>query len=211
MTDSFRSDLKNLRGFLTGYFSEIVVVSSATLFMILNEYHPVGNFWTSSVVYFAVLPAAVITIVLRRNPLDFGLRLGNVRLWSVYSLIFLIVAIPILYFSSDVSSVLKYYVNRNTDLFRYALKMAVYFLGWEFLFRGFMLFGLKEKFREGSILIQMIPFALLHIGKPEIETISTILSGIVWGYICYRGNSFWPAYIMHLVINISNKAFVSFL
>lgn len=211
MTDSFTSDLKNLKGFVTGYFSEIVVVSSATLFMILNEYHPIGSFWISSLVYFAVLPAAVILIVLRRNPLDFGLRLGNVKLWSVYSLIFLIIAIPILYFSSDVSSVVKYYTGRNIDLLRYSIEMAVYFLGWEFLFRGFMLFGLKDKFREGSILIQMIPFVLLHIGKPEIETISTILSGIVWGYICYRGKSFWPAYIMHLVINISNKAFVSFL
>jgi membrane protease YdiL (CAAX protease family) len=70
-----------------------------------------------------------------------------------------------------------------------------------------MLFGLKDKFGEGSILIQMIPFVLLHLGKPEIETISTIFTGILWGYICYRGNSFWPAYIMHMVVNISNKAF----
>ncbi len=89
--------------------------------------------------------------------------------------------------------------------------MAIYFLGWEFLFRGFMLFGLRKKFREGSILIQMIPFALLHLGKPEVETISTIISGIIWGYICYRGNSFWSAYIMHLIINVSNKAFVIYL
>ena len=208
MTDSFRSDLKNLIGFFTYYFSEIVVVSFATLFMILHEYHPIGNFWISSVVYFALCPLATILIVLRKNPMDFGLRIGNLRLWSVYSLIFLLIAIPILYFSSDVSSVVKYYSRRNTDLFRYAVEMAIYFIGWEFLFRGFMLFGLKKRFREGSILIQMIPFALLHLGKPEVETISTIISGIIWGYICYRGNSFWPAYIMHVIINVSNKAFV---
>lgn len=211
MSDSFPSDLKNLKSFFAAYSSEIIVVASATLFMILNEYHQIGSFWVSSLVYFAVLPIATILIVLRKNPLDFGLRGGNVRLWSAYALIFLIIAIPILYYSSEVSSVHKYYSKRNTEFIRYALQMAVYFLGWEFLFRGFMLFGLKDKFREGSILIQMIPFALLHIGKPEIEAISTILSGIVWGYICYRGKSFWPAYIMHLVINISNKAFISFL
>ena len=86
--------------------------------------------------------------------------------------------------------------------------MGVYMLGWEFLFRGFMLFGLEEKFKEGSIIIQMIPFVLLHFGKPEIETISKIFTGLLWGYICYRGKSFWPAYIMHIVVNISNKAFV---
>lgn len=208
MADSFRSDLKNLKGFFTGYFPEIVVVSFATLFMILHEYRPIGSFWVSSLVYFAICPLAVILIVLRKNPMDFGLRIGNLRLWAVYSLIFLLIAIPVLYFSSDVSSVARYYGRRNTDLLSYAVRMALYFLGWEFLFRGFMLFGLKKKFKEGSILIQMIPFALLHFGKPEAETVSTIISGIIWGYICYRGNSFWPAYIMHLVINVANKAFV---
>jgi membrane protease YdiL (CAAX protease family) len=107
------------------------------------------------------------------------------------------------------SSVQGYYRSgRNFDLLKYALQMGVYMLGWEFLFRGFMLFGLKEKFKEGSIIIQMIPFVLLHIGKPEIETISTIFTGLLWGYICYRGKSFWPAYIMHMVVNVSNKAFV---
>ena len=28
----------------------------------------------------------------------------------------------------------------------------------------------------------MIPFALLHIGKPEAETISCLVSGIYFGY-----------------------------
>ena len=71
-----------------------------------------------------------------------------------------------------------------------------------------MLFVLRIKFGEGSILIQMIPFVLLHLGKPEIETVSTIFTGLLWGYICYRGNSFWPAYIMHMIVNVANKAFV---
>ena len=126
-----------------------------------------------------------------------------------YVLIFLVIAVPVLYLSSDMSSVQGYYrSHRNFDLLTYALQMGVYMLGWEFLFRGFMLFGLKDKFKEGSIIIQMIPFVLLHFGKPEIETISTIFTGLLWGYICYRGKSFWPAYIMHMVVNVSNKAFV---
>jgi membrane protease YdiL (CAAX protease family) len=72
----------------------------------------------------------------------------------------------------------------------------------EFLYRGFLLFGLKEKFQEGSILLQMVPFALLHLSKPELETISTIITGILFGYVVYRGKSFWPAFIIHLFINV---------
>ena len=209
MANNISTELKNLIGFLKNWYNEIVVICFATLFMILHSYREIENFWISSFIYFGIFPVLTILIFLRKNPLDFGLRLGNYRLWLPYVLIFLAIAIPILYFTSNMSSVQGYYRSgRNFDLLKYALQMGVYMLGWEFLFRGFMLFGLKEKFKEGSIIIQMIPFVLLHFGKPEIETISTIFTGLLWGYICYRGKSFWPAFIMHIVVNISNKAFV---
>lgn len=209
MANNASSELRNFDGFLKGWYREIIVISFATLFMILHNHHKIENFWISSIVYFGILPVLTILIFLRKNPLDFGLKLGNYRFWIPCVVIFLVIAVPILYFSSDMPSVQGYYRNhRNSELFTYIWQMGIYMLGWEFLFRGFMLFGLKDKFKEGSILIQMIPFVLLHFGKPEIETISTIFTGILWGYISYRGNSFWPAYIMHMVVNISNKAFV---
>lgn len=202
-------DLKNLGSFLKDWYQEIIVISFASLFMILHHHHRIENFWISSFVYFGALPILTILIFLRKNPLDFGLHLGNYRFWLPWVVVFSVIAIPILYFSSEMSSVQGYYQShRNFDFLTYAWQMAIYMLGWEFLFRGFMLFGLKDKFKEGSILIQMIPFVLLHFGKPEIETISTIFTGILWGYICYRGKSFWPAYIMHMVVNLSNKAFI---
>lgn len=209
MATNVSSELRNLGGFLKDWCREIIVISFATLFMILHNHHKIENFWISSIIYLGLLPILTILIFLRKNPLDFGLRIGKYRVWIPLVVVFLAIAVPILYLSSDMSSVQGYYRNhRNSELFSYIWQMGLYMLGWEFLFRGFMIFGLKDKFKEGSILIQMIPFVLLHFGKPEIETISTIFTGILWGYICYRGNSFWPAYIMHMVVNISNKAFV---
>lgn len=80
---------------------------------------------------------------------------------------------------------------------------VAYLFAWVFLFRGFLLFGLKERMKEVTILVQMIPFALLHFGKPEIETVSTVVTGIYFGYVAYRSNSFWPAYIIQLLMNIT--------
>ena len=60
-----------------------------------------------------------------------------------------------------------------------------------------------------SILVQMIPFVLIHFGKPELETISTIPMGIYFGYVAYRGNSYWPAFIIHMFINILFRIFVN--
>ncbi|MFC1994415.1 CPBP family intramembrane glutamic endopeptidase, partial [Chloroflexota bacterium] len=114
-----------------------------------------------------------------------------------------------LYFGSRNPSLAKYYTIEQFGLFRYSLEAIVILFSREFMFRGFLLFGLKEEFREKSILIQMVPFALLHLGKPELETISTIPMGIYLGYIAYRGNSCWPAVIIHLFINIIFRVFVN--
>lgn len=191
-------------------YREIVILGLGALFLTLATYHPIGPPWVSSLIYFAILPILTI-IILRRNPLDFGLRLGNFKVWGFYVIVTLIVAIPILYVASRSSALAEYYTRQQFDVVKYFLETTVYLLAWEFLFRGFFLFGLKEKLKESSILVQMVPFVLVHFGKPEIETISTLITGIYFGYVAYRGNSYWPAFIMHLFINISFLIFVNIL
>jgi membrane protease YdiL (CAAX protease family) len=210
VTELFKEELREMASFLRRTYREIVIISSATLFLTIAGYHPIGPPWVSSLIYFAVLPILTI-IILRRNPLDFGLRLGNFKVWSFYVIASLIVALPILYIASRSSLLTEYYTIRQFDVVKYCLETTVFLFSWEFLFRGFLLFGLKEKLKESSLLVQMIPFVLLHFGKPEIETISTILTGIYFGYVAYRGNSYWPAFIIHLFINISFIIFVNIL
>jgi membrane protease YdiL (CAAX protease family) len=204
-------DFHDFVDFALRNYNEIVVISCSSLFILLKHYHRLVSVWGSSFFYFAALPLLTILFLLRKNPLNYGLRIGNWQLWIKYIFVFLLLALPILYISSDIPSVRRYYTSQNFSFLNYSLEIGIYLLGMEFLFRGFMLFGLKEKFKEGSILIQMIPFTILHAGKPEIEALGCIVTGILLGYIAYRGNSFWPAYIIHVVINISNKFFINFL
>jgi membrane protease YdiL (CAAX protease family) len=121
----------------------------------------------------------------------------------------LLIWIPILFISSRFSTLEEFYTIPQFDLIRYSLEISAYMFAWEFLFRGFLLFGLKDKLGEASVLVQMIPFILLHFGKPSPETIGTILMGIYFGYIVYRGNSYWPALIIHLFANISFRVIVN--
>jgi hypothetical protein len=53
------------------------------------------------------------------------------------------------------------------------------------------LFGLKEKFGFYAVLIQMIPFVILHNGKPELETFGAIAGGIALGILALRTKSFY--------------------
>jgi membrane protease YdiL (CAAX protease family) len=204
-------EIKGLYSFLRRNYSEIIVVGLATLFLTLDNYHPIPPRWLGSLVYFAVLPLLTIFLLLRRNPLSFGLRLGNWRTWCFHVVVTFLIGLPVLYIASRYSLLESYYTIQQFDLLRYSLETIVYLFAWEFLFRGFLLFGLKEKLKESSILVQMIPFVLLHLAKPEVEAISTILVGIYLGYVVYRGDSYWPAFIIHLFINISFRVFVNLL
>jgi membrane protease YdiL (CAAX protease family) len=211
MTNLLGKELKNIYSFGKGNYGEMVVMSSATLFVTLDRYYPVGPQWLGSLVYFAILPVLTVVVLLRRNPLDFGFRFGNWRIWGIHVAIAFLVGLPILYAASRSSSLKAYYTIEALDLLTYSLEMIATLFAWEFLFRGFLLFGLREKTRELSILIQMVPFVLLHFGKPGIETLSTILTGVYFGYVAYRGNSYWPAFIIHLFINVSFVVFVNLL
>jgi len=162
----------------------------------------------SKLVHF-IFPIFTITFILKENPLDFGFRLGDYRRWCWYVLITVLIALPLLYVASLLSSVDKYY-SKNFNFLIFFSHTIPLLLFWEFILRGFLLLGLQKRFKEGSILIQMIPFVLLHIGKPEIEILMCIPTGLWFGYIAYRGKSFWPAFLSHSFINFMLNYLVNF-
>jgi len=206
-----KTEIGQIGSFFKRNYRETIVIGLATIFLVVAEYHPIGPPWVSAPIYFLALPLLTIVLVLRKNPLDFGLRPGNAKIWSLYVVATIIVAAPVLYFASRSSVLAHYYAVPQFDVVKYSIQTVIYLLAWEFIFRGFLLFGLKSRFKEASILVQMIPFVLLHLGKPEIETLSTLITGLYFGWVAYRGNSFWPAYIMHLFINIAFVVFVNML
>lgn len=213
MYSMLKVELKEIYAFLKRHYNEFAVISLATLFLMLAKYHHVNQMWIDSLLFYGALPILSIIFLLRKNPLDFGLRLGDYKVWAFHLLVSCPIIFLLIYLGTSTESVQMYYRTRafNFNPMIYILKMGAQLWAWEFIFRGFMLFGLKDKLKENAIFVQMIPFALLHFGKPESETISCIFSGIYFGYICYRGNSFWPAFLLHCFINYSTVFLVIYL
>ncbi len=207
----FQTELGGIYLFLKKNKDVVVVIGAAMLFLCLHSYHPLWNDWFSNLVYYAALPVLTLLLVLRQNPLDSGLRWGDARTWGRYVAIVCLIAAPILFAVSRSAAFQKYYTAENFNFLSYSLANCAGLFASEYFFRGFLIFGLKRKLGEASILIQTIPFVLVHLGKPELETLSTILTGILFGYIAYRGRSFWPAFIIHLFINIFFVACVNLL
>ncbi|RME26048.1 MAG: CPBP family intramembrane metalloprotease [Deltaproteobacteria bacterium] len=86
----------------------------------------------------------------------------------------------------------------------YEAAYVVYFIGWEFIFRGFLLFGLEPAIGAHSIFVQTIPFALLHFGKPEIESLAAVAAGVILGWLALRTRSFWYGWLLHSAVAVTN-------
>jgi len=156
-----------------------------------------------------LLPILLIALVLREQPRDYGVQTGDCRAGLKIFAIFLIVMMPIVWLVSGTSDFAMTYpqcpmVRESWRLFAlFSMSYIVYMIGWEFIWRGYMLFGLKTKFGYYAILMQMIPFTILHNGKPMLETSSAIIGGIALGILAWRTNSVWYCILTHASVMTS--------
>src|SRR4030042_2224418 len=99
MIHLFKEEFSEIYQFLKRNGNETVIIVTATLFIVLQDYHTIGNEWLSDFLFYGVCPILVILFILRKNPLDFGLRSGNPRTWWFYVGVLCLVAAEILYAS----------------------------------------------------------------------------------------------------------------
>lgn len=153
-----------------------------------------------------IIPLLLIVLLLREKPKQYGVALGDYKRGFLYSGIFLAFMVIILWFVSaqeEFTLVYPHYPyarNNWTIFFVFEAGMLLYMIGWEFIWRGYTLFGLFEKFGYYAILIQMIPFVILHNGKPPLETFSSILGGIALGILALKTRSVLYCIIIHFGI-----------
>ena len=175
--------------------------NNSDVFLYEYLYWFIGDFFT-----FFILSIIVIKFILKENLRNYGLQFGDYRTGLILSAIFFLVMVPAIWFFSaepDFSEKYPHLLstrNNYKEFFIYELGMMLYMISWEFIWRGFMLFGLKEKFGYYSVMIQMIPFVILHNGKPAAETFGAIAGGIALGVLALRTNSILYCIITHLGI-----------
>ncbi len=146
-----------------------------------------------------------------------GWGLGRVRFWLPWTLALLAVMLAVVVgFAGRQPGFEAYYPMFRPDWYAYdpalhgwtflvvyELTYVVYFLGWEYFFRGFMVFRLEPAYGPRAILIQTVPFALMHINKPALEFQSSLLAGLVLGWLAWRARSFWPCFLLHAGVAVA--------
>src|SRR6185503_14008021 len=111
-----------------------------------------------------VLPAAVIAARGERWR-DYGVQLGDWRMGARAILIlFPVIAIVSLYPASQTAEMRAFYPFDTRLLPMEAARGLFFYPAWEFFFRGFMLFGLRQRVGDWlAICIQTVPSCLWHI------------------------------------------------
>jgi CAAX protease family protein len=172
-------------------------------------------FWFGSeIIWYFIIPIALIYFVHRKPFRAFGLGLGDWKFGLKVSLIFYLIMLPIVWVASDAAQFQSVYphaqlVKNHWDLFLlYEIGLLVYFIGWEYIWRGYMLFGLKDYTGAPvAILIQMIPFVVMHFGKPLPETFGSVIAAIALGALAIRTRSFWYCVLIHWTVMLSIDLF----
>jgi len=162
------------------------------------------------------VPFFIIKIMFKKPMKAFGIQIGDAR----YGFRFVAIVVPfIIWVAYHISSYpviqAEYPLSKSVmhDQWMFLileLFYVLYYVGWEFLFRGFMLFGLEQRYGAlTAILFQMIPSAIVHIGKPAGESFGAILAGIIFGYLAIRTRSILYPLLLHGIVGISIDIFVT--
>ena len=160
------------------------------------------------VITYVVLPAIAIAAMPGEHILDYGLTTrGFTRHVRTYGAL-LLALLPLLVAASTLDAFqLKYplYALAGRSALDFAAWEALYalqFLGLEFFFRGFMLHGLKRAIGAHAIWVMVVPYCMIHYGKPVPETLGAIVAGLVLGTVALRTGSIWLGVLIHCTVGL---------
>lgn len=177
----------------------VTITVISTLLLIVDQYHRFTpeKYWDRVILYLFI-PLVVILFIFRENPRDFGLTLGDWKAGVAITTLGILIMTPVIwYLGRNDPSMTGYYKPYLTGL---PWSTFLDLIGWEFFFRGWILFGYARKFGAEALWLQAVPFALAHIGKPELETLSTIFGGFAFGWVAWRTRSFLYPFLIHWFI-----------
>ncbi len=150
-----------------------------------------------------VLPVLALVLLFRRRPGEIGLGLGDWKLALTIAALYVPVVAVGTWVLSDGAAFQEQYPHYQPAAHDwrffviYELLFLFYWIGWEYLWRGFVLFGTAPALGVYAVFVQAMPFALLHLQKPLAEALLSIVGGVALGALVWRCRSFWIAVPIH--------------
>ena len=185
------------------------------------------SFWGGAFLL-VILPILMIKFVFKQKLADYGLGLppkGRRKLALMVFLALTVICIPaFLFATNDAGMRATYPFYRpfpTVGLFvLYELTYLPFFIAIEFIFRGYILFGLagirdqeiQARGSEAGIpgAFYFGKYTAWHLGKPIPELWGTLCGGLAAGVLAYITRSIWPVVASHWLLNVLFDAVVIF-
>jgi membrane protease YdiL (CAAX protease family) len=116
------------------------------------------------------------------------------------------VVLPLTYVASTTDAFLKTYPKYpalDDSLLAIGLWEVAYgfqFLMLEFFFRGFLIFALARYLGWLAVFVMIVPYAMIHFGKPLAECLGSIVAGVVLGTVSLRTGSIYGGVAVHCAV-----------
>lgn len=171
-----------------------------------------------------IIIASVIFLVgipllwLRLHKIDLnnlGVSFGDLRFGLLTVLGISIVAIPILFFATQSHDLQLTYPwsgewagKTLAKLFLWMALYSIYYLSYEFFYRGFILKA-GEKFFTPQLCmyLQVLFSVMIHLGKPLPETLAAVPAGFLFGWLAIKTKSLIYPVLLHLIIGAATDSF----
>jgi len=194
-------------------FQKSAWLTDATSHLPYPDLHP-HLYWAAfKLVNYGLVPAICIFFVLKRPLRDFGLRfVREPKVWLLYAAMVALV-LPMAYLASTTDAFLRTYPKYPgagasvAALLSWEAAYAFQFFMLEFFFRGFLIFALARYVGSLAIFVMIVPYAMIHFGKPLAECLGSILAGIALGTISLRTGSIYGGVLVHCAVAWSMDLF----
>ena len=178
------------------------------------EWYAHGYQFLAAFILLLVVPCLWIRLGARESFADHGLCLGDWRFGLRFlGLGVLALALPLYVNAGSPAFQAEYplagVAGRSLRLFLlWELCYLVYYVAWEFFFRGFWQIGLSRDLGlVGALALQTAVSTVMHIGKPEAETLSAIAAGVVFGLVASRTRSVLYVILLHWYVGLTTDLF----
>ena len=161
-------------------------------------------------IYF-VIPSLIVKFLFHEKLSDYGFKWeGAFKNWQLY-VVMLAVMIPLVLFFSSTKSFQARYPFYSPgegeklfpDFWVWEILYFFQFIALEFFFRGFITLGLRKRFGYYSVFIMLVPYCMIHFGKPMPETIGAIFAGLILGTLSMKSRSIFLGILIHYSIALS--------
>ncbi len=176
-----------------------------------GEFHRLQVWAYTCFFTYTILPTLVIWFVFRERLSDYGMKLrGAFSDWWIYVVMFSIMVTILLFFSQQESFQRTYPFYDPpkgkwvwSHFWWWEILYILQFFSLEMFFRGFILHGLKHRLGTHAIFVMVVPYCMIHFGKPMLETFAAILAGIALGFMSLKTRSIWLGGAIHVTVAMS--------